>query len=240
MKTKFLTGLVLLATVACSGGQTTGGNDPGGQSSVAELKRAAAEAQASGTAQGDVCGSSGWYGDGECDTFCQDADSVDCEPDPGGIHCAEFIEKPNGFCSRLAEDPCISQDPDCSPGSTDPGTPDDPIICTAISQLPDGVCKPDPADPCVYYQDPDCSMGGGTPSNPGEPGGSDPSTPICKAVPENADGVCSREPSDPCLALDPDCVPDVACAEYIEVSDGVCKRDATDPCIFQDPDCVKK
>ena len=269
MKTKFLTGLVFLAAVACSGGQTTRGDEPGGQS-VTELKKAAAEAAANGSAQGDVCGTKGWYGDGECDTFCQDADAVDCVPDPGGVHCAEFIEQPNGYCSRTPSDPCISQDPDCKgtpddpivctliselpdgvckadptidlcafyqdpdcQGATDPGTPDDPIICPAIAELPDGACQADPTtNPCGYYQDPDCSMGGGVPSDPG--------TPICKAVPENADGTCSREPSDPCLALDPDCVPDVACAEYIELSDGVCKRDPADPCIFQDPDCAQK
>lgn len=253
MKIKILTGLMLLATVACSGAQTTGGDQ--GDQSVAELKKAAAEASASGNAQGDVCGTSGWYGDGECDTFCQDDDSVDCVPDPGGVHCAEFIEQSNGYCSRVANDPCIAQDPDCR-GQIEPGTPDDPITCTLIAQLPDGVCTPDPTDPCVFYQDPDCSASGnggsGTPSNPADPdkpgssepsdpstpGSTDPTTPICKAVPEDADGTCSREPNDPCRALDPDCVPDVACAEYLEVPDGVCKRDPADPCIFQDPDCA--
>jgi hypothetical protein len=251
MKTKYLTSLLFLV-VACSGAQTTGGEDNGGKTTT-ELKKAAAEAKASGNDQGDVCGAEGWYGDGQCDTFCQDADSVDCVPDPGGVHCAEFLEQPNGFCSRVPSDPCIGQDPDCSPGTIEPSKPGDPngaINCTLIAQLPDGVCRPDPADACVFYQDPDCSSssgddgsgnsgsGGGTTPSPGKPAEpTDPSTPVCEAVPEAADGVCSRKPSDPCLALDPDCVPDVACAEYIELPDGVCKRDPADPCIFQDPDC---
>jgi hypothetical protein len=251
MKTKLLTGWLLLV-VACSGAQTTGGED-GGKQSVTQLKKAAADAHASGNAQGDVCGESGWYGDGECDTFCRDQDSVDCVPDPGGVHCAEFLEQPNGYCSRVPTDPCISQDPDCEPGSIEPGHPGDPngaINCTLLLQVADGVCRPDPEDPCIFYQDPDCSSGsgsgsgssgGGTEPYPGMPTEPvDPSAPVCKAVPESADGTCSREPSDPCLALDPDCVPAVACAEYIELPDGVCKRAPADPCIFQDPDCNVK
>ena len=133
MHTKYLTGLMLLM-VACSGGQTTGGDS--GQSE-AELKKAAAEAHGKKDAPtGDVCASNGWYGDGECDPFCQDYDSVDCTPDSDGIACAAFIEEANGFCSRKADDPCISQDPDCGPGSTDPSDPSDPIICPAIALEP--------------------------------------------------------------------------------------------------------
>jgi hypothetical protein len=205
MKTKILTGLLFLV-VGCSGGQTTGGED-GGQQSVNELKKAAAEAKANGADEGDVCGSSGWYGDGQCDSFCQDQDSVDCVSDPGGVSCALFLEQPNGFCSRLPNDPCIGQDPDCGPGSIEPVDPNEPVACLAIALAPDGVCDPDWNDPCAFNQDPDCHSGGGSPPNPGTP--TDPA-----------------EPSEP-----------VACAEYIELPDDVCKRDPTDPCIFQDPDC---
>jgi hypothetical protein len=33
----------------------------------------------------------------------------------GGVACAEYIEQPDGVCSRAADDPCIFQDPDCKP-----------------------------------------------------------------------------------------------------------------------------
>lgn len=223
MKTKYLTSLLLLV-VACSGGQTTSGT--GGESEV-QLKKAAAEASANHTAQGDACQEHGWYGDGECDRFCAGVDSVDCTPtagDDGGVVCALFIEQANGVCSRAPTDPCISQDPDC-----------DDIVCTAIAKEADGKC--DTSDPCAFYQDPDCAAV--DPLPPGSTPPSDPGTPTCKALPSAPDGVCSREPNDPCLELDPDCVP-VACAAYIERSDGECKREPTDPCIFQDPDCHVK
>jgi hypothetical protein len=238
MKTKYLTGLVLLM-VACSGGQTSGGD--GGQAN-ANLKKAAAEAQGKkDPPPGDICAKNAWYGDGECDAFCQDYDSSDCTPDQDGVVCAAFIEESNGFCSRKVGDPCISQDPDCGPDSTDPPA-DDPIICPAIALEPDGVCTTDPSNPCLFYEDPDCNAGTGAGgANTG--GGStptDPGTPACKIAPEPADGVCSRLPSDPCVAADPDCMPDVVCAAYIEQADGVCGRDPSDPCIFQDPDCHVK
>src|SRR5512146_396640 len=104
MNTKYLTSLLLLVA-ACSGGQTTGGN---GDETTLQLKKAAADAQANHTAQGDACQAHGWYGDGECDRFCGNVDSVDCTPVSGGpgVVCAAFVEEPNGFCSRKAEDPC--------------------------------------------------------------------------------------------------------------------------------------
>ena len=228
MKTKFLTGLVLLATAACSGAQTTGGEQ--GEQNIAQLKKAAAEAQASGSAEGDVCGRNAWYGDGECDSFCQDADSVDCVPNQSDVVCALFVEEANGYCSRVPNDPCIAQDPDCR-GQTDPSRPDDPIACTLIAQLPDGICNPAPNDPCAVLQDPDCS-GGGSGSTPGYPGDSP------RAPTDPGDSPGKPEPTDPIEPADPS-LP-IACAEYIELSDGVCKRAAADPCIFQDPDCSAK
>ena len=227
MKTMYLTSLVVLLMTACSGGHTQGGEEPG--QSQNELKRIAAQETAAGMADGDVCGQNRWYGDGVCDTFCQDADLMDCGVGCGGVVCAAFIEESNGYCSRRDDDPCISQDPDCDgdvPIGPTPYPGPDPVACAAIAEIGDGVCKRDPADPC-RFQDPDCAvdlpgepvpvdppMGGG--SSPGSPGGGGGST-----------------PSDPGI-------PPIACAEYIELSDGVCKRDPTDPCIFQDPDCNVK
>jgi len=222
MKTKYLTGLLWLV-VACSGGQTTTG-DNGGQS-TAQLKKAAAEAHANGAAQGDVCGEHGWYGDGECDTFCQDADTADCGAG-GPVVCTLIIERANGSCDRKPDDPCISQDPDCVPNYVhptpgEPTGPSEPIICPAIALLPDGVCTPDPNDPCVFYEDPDCSDPNGSASGGGPNGGGGPSG-------GSASGGTPPEP------------PGAICAQYIEQADGICKRDASDPCIFQDPDCYVK
>jgi hypothetical protein len=267
MKTKYLACLALFA-FGCSGGQVTGGDD--GDETQAELKRSAAQAMAQGTASGDVCVEHGWYGDGECDTFCADFDNQDCTPTTSGppVACAAFIELSDGKCGRSADDPCKGQDPDCT--ATGQPDPTEPIACLAIAQVADGVCKPDPNDPCVALQDPDCNSI--PPSAPVDPIActaiaqvadgvckTDPADPclafqdpdckgdggtgvICAQYVELADGVCKREPSDPCQFQDPDCQAGggVACAEYIEVSDGVCKRDPNDPCIFQDPDCDAK
>jgi hypothetical protein len=225
MKTMYLTSLVVvMMTAACSGAQTQGGDEPG--QSQNELKRAAAQAMADGSAEGDVCGQNRWYGDGVCDTFCQDADVADCSVGCGGVVCALFIEESNGYCSRKAEDPCISQDPDCVdavPPDPAPYPGDEPVACAAIAEIGDGVCKRDPADPC-RFQDPDCTVDVHPIEPPGMGGGSEPGDP---------GGGGGSEPTDPA-------VPPIACAEYIELSDGVCGRDPADPCIFQDPDCNVK
>lgn len=240
MTSRYLCGLFLLVT-ACSGTTVGGGKGDEGTTKQ-QLKQAASEAAHSNApaADGDVCANEGWYGDGECDTFCQDADSADCTRTPGdGVVCAEFIEAPNGFCSRLASDPCISQDPDCN-------FVKDPIVCPAIAQLPDGVCKDDPTNPCLYLSDPDC-QGTIDPSQPSGPI-------VCATVVQAPDGVCTDDPEDKCDQFqDPDCAggtpgnpgdgegsDPVVCATYIEESDCVCKRDPADPCIFQDPDCKKQ
>ena len=241
MKTRYLTGLLLLL-VACSGGQTTGGT---GDETTLQLKKAAADAKATHAAQGDACQEHGWYGDGECDRFCGNVDSVDCTAVSGGpdVACALFLEEPNGFCSRKAEDPCIGQDPDCetmAPSPTEPG--DDPIICTAIAREPDGVCDASPEDPCAVYQDPDCSGGGGgaMPTEPTEP----PSEPIiCPAIALPADGVCAYDGKDICLFYaDPDCMPlaptDPGCTAPAEAADGVCNpKPNSGSCTVVDPDC---
>lgn len=204
MKSKYLSCLFLLV-VACSGGQTTGGDKAGAQS-VAQLKKAAAEAHAKKEPQpGDVCAEHAWYGDGECDTFCQDFDSNDCVPaenDP--VVCATFIELSDGVCSRKPDDPCIGQDPDCTPGDdpvhSHPQQPPGGIVCPAIAEAPDGVCKVDLDDPCAAYIDPDCQNGEGGGQTP------PPTNPqVCAQYIEQPDGVCGRDPSDPCIFQDPDC-----------------------------------
>jgi hypothetical protein len=217
MKTKYLTSLLFLV-VACSGGQTSGGD---GGESVVELKKAAADAKANQAAQGDACQQHGWYGDGECDRFCAAVDSVDCTPtagDAGGVVCALFIEEANGVCGRKPTDPCKSQDPDC-----------DDIICTAIAREADGKCDTESNDPCLYYQDPDCRAFDPPPSGPR--GDDDPI--VCPAILLEKDGVCA-DSTDPCH-LDPDCAV-VVCPAILLEKDGVC-ADSTDPCHL-DPDCT--
>jgi hypothetical protein len=228
----FLTGLMLMV-VACSGGQTSGGEGKGEKQ--AELKRRAANSQ--GSSSSDVCAENDWYGDAVCDAFCQDRD-VDCTLDDDAVICLTYIEQPNGTCDRAPGEPCIQQDPDCV-GTIEP-TPPDPIACTAIVRLADGVCEPDPNDPCIAYQDEDCwkNEGGcGTPEPLPEPEPS-PGPDDCKVRPEAADGVCNDDPDDPCGTTDPDCF--VVCAAYIEEANGVCGRDPKDPCKYQDPDCNAK
>lgn len=227
MKTMFLTGLMLMV-VACSGGQTSGGESEGEKQ--AELKRQAANSQ--GNSSSDVCAEHDWYGDQVCDTFCLDRD-VDCTLPDDGVMCLTYVEEPNGACDREPGSPCIQQDPDCM-GSIEP-TPPEPIACTAIVRLADGVCEPDPNDPCVAYQDEDCWKNDGGNATPTEPAPGNGGT--CKALPQPADGVCDGEPNEPCPA-DPDCL--VVCTTISEAPNGLCERAPDDPCIFQDPDCNVK
>lgn len=238
MKTKYLTSLLLLV-VACSGGQTTSG---GGGETTLKLKEAAANAKASGTATGDVCQERSWYGDGECDRFCTNVDSVDCTPITGGddVVCAAYIEQENGKCDRSPTDPCIGQDPDC----------DDDLVCPAIAEESDGQCQHDAKDACAFYQDPDCSA---VDPMPTDPPGDDPI--ICPAIAQEADGICPKYNTDvdPCAFYqDPDCtgtdpmpgdpgeVPPSppSCKIAPEAADGVCSREPNDPCLAADPDCI--
>jgi hypothetical protein len=191
MKTKYLTSLLLLV-VACSGGQTTGGGTGG--ESQAQLKKAAADAKANGSAKGDACAEHGWYGDGECDHFCQDVDSVDCTPNAGGeVVCALILENADGYCDPKRE--CIGQDPDCA----------NMVGCTLILENPDGVCSRTREDPCIG-QDPDCANVD-PPSGPIAPPMPTPPGLICPAIALEANGVCDADfEKDPCLFYaDPDC-----------------------------------
>jgi len=237
--------VLALLVAACGGTTRTGG---GAAASQAELKKAAAEQVANGTASGDVCAQHGWYGDKVCDTFCTDKDT-DCVPSTGPTVCAEFIEQGDGVCSRKADDPCRFQDPDCNASTPPNAGGGDPVVCAAYIEAPDGVCSRPATDPC-RGQDPDCVIS--TPPTGGPV--------VCPAYLEVPDGKCSRPATDPCRSEDPDCVDQggtggsggahaigsfnvlrtgdaVACAEYIEAPDGVCSLPPNDPCLFHDPDC---
>lgn len=231
----------LLLVVACNG-QTS-------ETDVTKAQVATGEYAGSG----DACAELGWYGDGECDTFCNATDS-DCTAVPGEpVVCAAFIEESDGACGRPESDPCRMQDPDCgvSGGGTDPG-----VVCALLIGPSDGVCTWAADDACVF-QDPDCAgtvcpeiavMPDGVCELKDDPCWFDPDCAVtctgpdcpvaCDTYVEASNGVCSRPVDDPCRAQDPDCGDDpIACAAYIELSDGVCSRQPSDPCIGQDPDC---
>ncbi len=241
MKPVFWASALLLAVVGCSGAT----NDSTGQTEL-EQKEAAANAAASGDSAGDACAEHGWYGDGVCDSFCDDRDT-DCAVVGEPVVCAEFMESGDGVCGRQPSDPCIFQDPDCDLSS--PGDPGDGggVVCALIAESPDGVCNRADDDPCAF-QDPDCGQGtdpgGGTGGSTGGTGGYDcdvskVSCEIAIACPDGevptANGLCYGPcvPKDQCREPDP-----VVCATYIEESDGVCSRAPDDPCRGQDPDCV--
>jgi hypothetical protein len=132
----------------------------------------------------DLCAEQGWYGDGECDTFCPDADT-DCAHDPDeAVVCALFIEVEDGVCSRPDSDPCRMQDPDCGVKDAD----DDGVVCALYIEESDGECSRPDTDPC-RSQDPDCTEDGVA----------------CAEYIEDSDGVCSRPETDPCRRQDPDC-----------------------------------
>ncbi|HKO91036.1 MAG TPA: hypothetical protein VJU61_07790 [Polyangiaceae bacterium] len=151
---------------------------------------------------------------GSCYGPCVPADQ--CKPVDEPVACLLFIEESDGVCSRAADDPCKSQDPDCS---------DEPVVCALFIEESDGVCSRPADDPCKS-QDPDCSS----------------DEPVaCLLFIEESDGVCSRAADDPCKSQDPDCsaaAGPTACAAYIEAPDGVCSRAPDDPCKGQDPECV--
>ncbi len=136
---------LLVVTFGCSGAATS---SPTGDSAA---KLRAAQDHARGTSNGDVCSTQGWYGDGECDTFCTNTDT-DCVPHAGGgsgepIVCAAFSEVSDGVCKRPATDACRSQDPDCD-------APEG--VCALISEVPNGSCTRPSNDAC-RFQDPDCN-----------------------------------------------------------------------------------
>jgi len=120
----------------------------------------------------------------------QDPDCNAPPRDPGsgsGTVCAAIIENPDGRCSRPASDPCRAQDPDCTNpgaggsggsgagGASSAGAPatsggSTGTVCTAISEVPDGVCRRPADDPC-RFQDPDCIPGAGGSSGGAGSGG---------------------------------------------------------------------
>jgi len=184
-------GALGLVLAACGGqAATDGGTTKPDQSA---LKKAAAESVANGSAPSDPCAANGWYGDKVCDTFCQDQDT-DCVPnDATATVCAEFVEAPNGICSRKSDDPCIFQDPDCPQAEKPPQPTKAPgsglVVCALFLEASDGQCSRPASDPC-RFQDPDCVD----------------QVVACPDIVEAPDGKCSLPASDPCRDIDPDCV----------------------------------
>src|SRR5690349_11276336 len=160
---RYLLCALILTAIGCSGSVD--------DTSDQQQKLAAANARASGTAQGDPCAQHRWYGDGVCDTFCTDTDS-DCVPkgDGDAVVCAQFIEQVNGKCERSSTDACRFQDPDCAAPPSSPGAgggsgsaPPGGVACALVSEAPNGSCDRPESDPC-RFQDPDCNKGSVTPT----------------------------------------------------------------------------
>jgi hypothetical protein len=126
---------------------------------------------------------------------------LDCEPKG----CDLYLELPDGVCSRPANDPCISQDPDCTGSEPDPEPEPEPepepdpeeVVCTAAGQgFPDGAEVPS-GDSCNT-----CSCDAG--SVICTEIACDPV--FCAEFVEDPDGICARFPLDPCGFQDPDCM----------------------------------
>lgn len=96
---------------------------------------------------------------GDCFGDCVPTDQcapIDPKPaydcDTSKITCQTFapVICPDGTVATVNSDgcygPCVTPD-EC--------LPQDPVVCTMISENPDGVCSRDPNDPCIF-QDPDC------------------------------------------------------------------------------------
>jgi hypothetical protein len=119
---------------------------------------------------------------------------IACEPEA----CDLYLEAPDGVCSRLPDDPCITQDPDCGGDVTDPPDPPDPVgaVCEAGGQtFPDAAEVPS-GDSCNT-----CSCNDGTVAC--SEAVCDPV--FCAVFVEESDGACTRFPLDPCIEQDPDC-----------------------------------
>lgn len=113
----------------CDAGYTP---DPGGTYCVPE----------SGGGGSDPCADYGYYGDGECDTFCANPDP-DCGGGSGDF-CYDYGWYGDGICDTQ----CPQPDPDCGGGSSGD-------YCADWGWYNDGYCDDCPSP------DPDCSGGGG-------------------------------------------------------------------------------
>lgn len=120
---------------------------------------------------------------------------VNCEP----AGCDLYLETPDGVCSRAADDPCITQDPDCTDTTPEPEPEPDPepeVLCEAAGQsFSDGAEVPS-GDSCNTCR---CDAGNVTCTEIG----CDPV--FCAEFVEEPDAVCARFPLDPCSFQDPDC-----------------------------------
>lgn len=108
----------------------------------------------------------------------------------GPVICALFIEVPDGVCSRFPLDPCLSQDPDCTP------SPDAGSCEVAGETFANGSPVPsgDSCNSCACNEGSVlCTLALCQPV-------------ACAELVEASDGVCARFPLDPCQFQDPDCI----------------------------------
>jgi hypothetical protein len=213
-----------LLSTACAAQRGDGADRP----STAELK-AEARASLAGDPKPDrdPCAVHGWYGDGECDDFCPQADD-DCQ-----LACPTLFSRADGECDE--SDPCSPfTDEDCQ---------DPTDACVIIATQPDGVC--DRSIPCwdpecdasvcadvAYPKDGSCDAVRGCEAR-------DPDclveNPSCRELQHPADGVCTAPAG--CDSLDVDCTGSVACIEIAYATNGKCE--AARGCEYTDPrDCA--
>jgi hypothetical protein len=126
--------------------------------------------------------------------LCNDGDvvctDINCEPQG----CDLYLEQPDGVCSRPADDPCITQDPDCTDPIPEP-EPEEPACEAAGQSFPAGAEVPS-GDSCNTCS---CDAGNVVCTEIA----CDPV--FCAEFVEEPDGVCARFPLDPCGFQDPEC-----------------------------------
>jgi hypothetical protein len=144
---------------------------------------------------GVVCAMISEVSDGVCGRPADDPcifQDPDCttDPPPGTYDCDLSKITCQTFAPVICPDGQVSSVIDSCYGPCVDPSECAPVACTAISEVPDGVCSRPDSDPC-RGQDPDCV------SDPGV---------VCAMYIEVSDGVCSRPADDPCIFQDPDCV----------------------------------
>lgn len=108
------------------------------QTSAAEQKKHAAEAQVSGKNDGlDACDLFGWYDDGVCDSFCPNPD-----PDCSGSPSSDFCEEAGWYDDEVCDDFCPEPDPDCE---------DELPFCRRVLCAPGSYCD-EVQDRCVHEE----------------------------------------------------------------------------------------